>query len=242
MKNIKRVALTTLAATVLATGFGSGNEASAAYGFGEGLSIHDREHEILNGKILNGRTYGPIRAIGEELEAKVNWDNKTKTVTIIKDYKTITLKTGLKTLTVNGRKISMDATPYLSNGTIYLPMKYIGEALGEDIRWDKERQLAIFGDEMTETTEDNIYVYAQPIFFRDAIEILIKKVANSGTRYTNMVDPDFVDYSYPTQTSMKITRTMVVGINDVKQVSTLVKKNGKWSVSSIVETSEMYRP
>ncbi|KOR76863.1 N-acetylmuramoyl-L-alanine amidase [Paenibacillus solani] len=38
--------------------------------------------EILGGKLENGVTYVPLRAISEALDAKVTWDNKTRTVTV----------------------------------------------------------------------------------------------------------------------------------------------------------------
>lgn len=38
--------------------------------------------QIEDGKLENGVTYVPLRAIGEALGAKVGWDNKTKTATV----------------------------------------------------------------------------------------------------------------------------------------------------------------
>ncbi|MDN4493369.1 copper amine oxidase N-terminal domain-containing protein [Ureibacillus aquaedulcis] len=241
MKNIKRLALTTLATTVLATGFAiGGNNAEAA---STGLAMHEHEHEIYGGKLLKGRTYGPIRAIGEELDAKVEWNNKTKVATIIKGDDTITMKAGSKVVTVNGEKIQMDASVHLEKGVTYLPMRYVGEALGEEIRWEKNRQRAVIGSNWNdETVKEQIFIYVQPIFWRDAVEIVDNKISNSGDRYVDMTNADYLDYSYPNQTSMIIERIMVVGDANVTQLATLIKKNGKWSVSSIVEDSEMYRP
>ncbi|MGG3283584.1 N-acetylmuramoyl-L-alanine amidase [Paenibacillus solani] len=38
--------------------------------------------QILGGRLENGVTYVPLRAISEALDAKVTWDNKTRTVTV----------------------------------------------------------------------------------------------------------------------------------------------------------------
>jgi len=38
--------------------------------------------QIKDGKLENGVTYVPLRAVGEALEAKIDWDNKTKTATV----------------------------------------------------------------------------------------------------------------------------------------------------------------
>ncbi|MGV7801865.1 stalk domain-containing protein [Mycobacterium kansasii] len=40
--------------------------------------------QIKDGKLENGVTYVPLRAIGEALGASIGWDNKTKTATITK--------------------------------------------------------------------------------------------------------------------------------------------------------------
>ncbi|RHW38331.1 copper amine oxidase N-terminal domain-containing protein [Lysinibacillus yapensis] len=195
---------------------------------------------MVGGKLLKGRTYGPIRAIGEELDAQIKWKNKTKVATLIKDDHTITMQAGSKVVTVNGIKILMDASVHLEDGRIYLPMRYVSEALGELIRWDKGRQYAVLGDEYRE----HLFIYVQPIFFRDAIEILDKEISNSGNDYTEMTDASYLDYSYPSQKSMTITSTKVVWEEDVylTQEASLVKKNGKWVVTSINESTELYRP
>lgn len=243
MKIIKRLALTTLAATVLAAGIGTGGSTEVqAASSGE---LHEQKHEILGGKLLKGRTYGPIRAIGEEIDAQVKWNNKTKVATLIKDDDTITMKAGSKVVTVNGKKIQMDVSVYLEKGTTYLPIRYVGEALGEEVRWNKTKQLAVIGSNYNaDTAANQIFIYVQPIFFRDAIEVLDRKISNSGGKYSDMTDARYVDYTYPSQKSMVISRIKLVLEKDVylAQEARLIKKNGKWVVSSVKEFTELYRP
>ncbi|WP_339295493.1 N-acetylmuramoyl-L-alanine amidase [Paenibacillus sp. FSL W7-1279] len=51
-------------------------------------TVEDKVHVVVNGKQIadgkleNGVTYVPLRAIGEALGARVSWDNKTKTATV----------------------------------------------------------------------------------------------------------------------------------------------------------------
>lgn len=40
-------------------------------------------NKIKDGKLVDGVTYVPLRAVGEALGAKIGWNNKTKTATII---------------------------------------------------------------------------------------------------------------------------------------------------------------
>lgn len=54
----------------------------------EGVAVSDKVTVIVNGKQIkdgkleNGVTYVPLRAVGEALDAKVGWNNKTKTAKI----------------------------------------------------------------------------------------------------------------------------------------------------------------
>lgn len=41
--------------------------------------------QIKDGKLVNGVTYVPLRAVGQALGAQVEWDNKTKTATVTKE-------------------------------------------------------------------------------------------------------------------------------------------------------------
>ena len=55
--------------------------------------------------IIEGRTLVPVRAIFEDLGAKVNWDDATKTVSAYSGYTTIKLKINDTDAFVNGKQI-----------------------------------------------------------------------------------------------------------------------------------------
>ena len=56
----------------------------------------------------DGRTLVPLRAIFESLNATVDWDNDTRTVTGTQDDKIIVLQIDNKLATVNGKEIALD--------------------------------------------------------------------------------------------------------------------------------------
>ncbi|MNJ77630.1 hypothetical protein D3C77_751730 [compost metagenome] len=46
--------------------------------------VYVNDQKIEDGFILEGRVYVPLRAVGEALGAKANWDNKAKIATLTK--------------------------------------------------------------------------------------------------------------------------------------------------------------
>jgi molybdate transport system substrate-binding protein len=76
------------------------------------------------------RTQVPIRVVAEALGATVTWDQSTVTAVI---DKTIKIKLGDNTISTAYGTISMDTTSIASNGRIYVPVRFLCEALGYDV-------------------------------------------------------------------------------------------------------------
>ena len=55
---------------------------------------------------------------------------------------------GSKIATVGGKTVTMTAAPVKENGRTYIPVRYIGEFFGQDLKWGTPRQLSV-----TESTE-----------------------------------------------------------------------------------------
>lgn len=80
--------------------------------------------------IANDRTYVPFRALGEALGAEVVWDNDARTVTYTLGSTEVVMTIGEKTYTVNGDERTMDVAPEITNDRTYVPVRFVGEALG----------------------------------------------------------------------------------------------------------------
>jgi len=100
---------------------------------------------FLNGKrirfdqppiIQDGRTLVPLRAIFEAMEATVEWDDKTKTVTAKKGDTTIVMTIGNKTMKKNGEEIVLDVPPQIVNGRTLVPARAVAESFGAEVGWD----------------------------------------------------------------------------------------------------------
>lgn len=80
--------------------------------------------------VANDRTYVPFRALGEALGAEVVWDNDARTVTYTLGKTEVVMTIGETTYTVNGEEKTMDVAPEISGDRTYVPVRFVGEALG----------------------------------------------------------------------------------------------------------------
>ena len=90
--------------------------------------------------ISNGRTFVPVRYLGDALGATVNWDASTQTVTLTKGSDTVTLNIGSTTETVNGTAQTMDVAPTIVNGRTMLPARWVAQAFGAQVGWNPVTQ------------------------------------------------------------------------------------------------------
>ncbi|WP_291758814.1 copper amine oxidase N-terminal domain-containing protein [Lysinibacillus sp. UBA5990] len=226
----------------------------------------EKDYEIYNGKVVNARLYAPIRAVGEKLKAKVNWDNATKTATVITKKTVMKMTLGSKVLKVNNEQIQMDVSLLLENGSVFLPIRFIGDALGHSTYWDKKARMASSYSE-----QNRFVVYAQPLFYRDGYKLLdeaINKVKNLSNvaQKRQYLKPYFTDeminliimrnvtytdlsqyttsynYYYPKETNMYIYRSERVPnqSNYVSQQILITKRNNQWVIGSLSEN--IYEP
>ncbi|WP_438348029.1 stalk domain-containing protein [Paenibacillus sp. FA6] len=105
--------------------------------------------------LVSGRALLPLRAIFEALDASVDWNQQTKVVTATKDGKTIVLKLGVKTATINNTTVSLDVPAQNIKGRVLVPVRFVSEALGEVVDWNSSTQKVT----ITTTTKVNPVSY-----------------------------------------------------------------------------------
>ncbi|MCR2806216.1 stalk domain-containing protein [Paenibacillus soyae] len=87
-------------------------------------------------RVVNGRTLVPYRAIAEALGGTVAYDAKAKKATIKKSGSTVELTQGSRTAKINGSAVTLDAAPLNVNGTLLVPLRFVGESLGVWVTWN----------------------------------------------------------------------------------------------------------
>lgn len=118
---------------------------------------------MINGRIMTyndiplsmaQRTLLPLREVLTHLgvendDRHIVWDNDEKSVTIYKDDTKIYLKLGSKTAYVNDAPVTLDAAPigYSKNQRVYVPARFVSQALGKKVVWDGSTKTVMIRDE-----------------------------------------------------------------------------------------------
>ncbi|MFQ8697101.1 MAG: stalk domain-containing protein, partial [Peptoniphilus harei] len=106
--------------------------------------------------IKGGRTNLPLRALAEILDAKVIWNEGTRTASFTREGLTALIQIdGKKIVLSNGETIELESKALNINGRIYLPLVNVGQVFGltsgnsldgedQDIEWDdKDKTVTI---------------------------------------------------------------------------------------------------
>ncbi|MFC6231512.1 stalk domain-containing protein [Paenibacillus allorhizosphaerae] len=86
--------------------------------------------------LMNGTTMVPFRPVFEKLGLHVDWNETTRTIQGSKEGMDIRLELGQTEVTVNGERTVLSAAPEIINGTTYVPLRFVGEALKLQVEWD----------------------------------------------------------------------------------------------------------
>lgn len=100
----------------------------------------------------NNRTLVPLRFISEKLNAQVKWDSKDQTVTVTAPDQEAVLTVGQAQMVVNGSKMTMDTKPVMKDGRVFVPVKYISEVLGVEVKWVAEESTVAISNELPKST------------------------------------------------------------------------------------------
>ncbi|MBE3650930.1 copper amine oxidase N-terminal domain-containing protein [Paenibacillus polymyxa] len=107
----------------------------------------------INGSMANGQnpivmdnvTLVPIRTVSLIPNLKVDWVNKSKTVTVTEsDTKNkLKLTVGSNSAYVNDKKVSVGVNPTVKEGAVYVPFRFIGEALNAKVLWNSDTKTVV---------------------------------------------------------------------------------------------------
>jgi len=118
---------------------------------------------IINGELqkytdvplsVSQRTMLPLRELLTQLGVQndddhIIWDNTEKSITIYKDDIKIQLKEGDTVAYVNDLPVTLDVPPfgYVKNQRIYIPARFVAQALGKNVVWDGTTKTVLIKDE-----------------------------------------------------------------------------------------------
>ncbi len=99
--------------------------------------------------VVNDRTMLPIRFVAEALGADVLWDGYFQKVSIKSRKTDISIKIGEKYASVTEKialynqpteEVELDSPAFVENDRTYLPLRFVAEKLGADVKWDDATQ------------------------------------------------------------------------------------------------------
>jgi len=85
---------------------------------------------------IGGRVLVPLRGVMEKLGAYVSYQAATKTVVAQRGDVDLQLTLGQRRAILNGREVMLDVPAMEYRGSTLVPLRFMGEALGADVRWD----------------------------------------------------------------------------------------------------------
>jgi len=100
---------------------------------------------LLNGEVLpttapprevDGRVMVAMRDIFEALQATIEWEDTTQTVTATLGETEIEIAIGQDFALLDGEAVPLDAPAVVVNGTTFVPLRFVAEATGADVRWN----------------------------------------------------------------------------------------------------------
>ncbi len=137
--------------------------ASSLVLLGQAWAAGPEVQTTLDGRVLtfdqpavmqDGRVMVPLRGIFESLGADVLFDNATRTIKATKGDRVVELALGSREAMINGQMSYLDVPASSSGGRTLVPLRFVSEALGTDVRWSPATRTVALnsGGEVSGTT------------------------------------------------------------------------------------------
>ncbi len=95
-------------------------------------------------KIVKNTTVIPLRGVFDQFGADLRYDGKTRRVTVETEDTTIILTLDSDRALVNGKEVKLSTPAFVENGRTLIPLRFVGENLGYEIKWfGEERKVVI---------------------------------------------------------------------------------------------------
>lgn len=92
---------------------------------------------------MDGHTLVPMRGVLEQIGAEVEWRPESQTVIASTGRRSIRLRLGEEEARINGKQVPLEIPAQAVSGHTMVPLRFIGEALGCDVRWDDAARTVI---------------------------------------------------------------------------------------------------
>lgn len=187
-KNIKRFIVCTALSTMFLV--------SSVYAYeNKNISVNiDNMLQPFKSSVINkdGYTLVAFRDLFEMLDIDVDWNDVKRNITAKKGDKILVMNVDTNKATLNGEYVDMPVSIYISEGTAYVPLRFVCEVFDMKVEWDSDKQ------NISINTGEDEYIYLDNLYIEDNINTLSQEEAvkmaqskNSSIRNLN----DAIEYN-----------------------------------------------
>ncbi len=101
---------------------------------GDKISLPDAQPFVDS----SSRAQVPLRFVSQALGAKVDWNSGAKLASVSAAGMNVAVTVGKKEYKVNGEKKLMDTAALVKSSRTFVPIRFVSEALGASVNWDKK--------------------------------------------------------------------------------------------------------
>lgn len=180
---------------------------------------------IATGKIINNRTYVPVRGVFEELGFTVSYDSTTAIAKISNDKYTIEIPKNKNYFLVNNQTIKPETPQIVIDNSLYLPLRAIGDSIGANTSWDSKNKTASisFTDKTSTIFCSNSTNTTMPVTYREYPNIPDFGAITGAKLKTSSKEADGMIYLY----ELNFTN------DDIQKYINILEKAGFSYVSNI---------
>lgn len=106
------------------------------------IATDSKSAVIDSGLMKSNRILIPLRAVSQDIGAGVNWYQEEKIIKITKSNTEIIFFVNFKRVLVNKQRTDFDAPVELINNSTYVPLRFVSETLGADVKWNQQANQA----------------------------------------------------------------------------------------------------
>ena len=169
------------------------------------IYIEGKEIKNANALLIDGTTYVPLRRLAESTQTnpQISYNDKTKTATVKYGDNVISVTTGLRYISVNGRYFYGKAPVKNVNGSLYVPIRPLAKALGFDVEWNAQSRSVTLARESWSVQDAESYYNADELYWLSRIieaeasgEILEGKIAVGNVVLNRVADKRYPNTIY----------------------------------------------
>ncbi|WP_160033116.1 copper amine oxidase N-terminal domain-containing protein [Paenibacillus sp. An7] len=179
--------------------------------------------------IKNGVTFVQFRPLFEGLDYTVKWNNADKRINADNGETKLQLIVGKKSAHINGQRTKLPAAPYISKGSMLVPLRFVAEATGYNVIWDqKKKTIQIETGKVDDKTKAQVNAFLSKLSQAEN-ERSIEKVSALVDNYAPFYEEMIHDYREYFKSQGQVTYTKINPVNMYDYGATVfVTKTNTW--------------